>query len=146
VRQPLLNTGCCLSGYRLIERCLMGHRMLWAAALVLCFGVGLVVAQDKPRVQTATGAVATVKGTMLVVDVGGGKSLQFITSTATKITAVRAERQAAEAKREGKGVTVTDLVHVGDQVSVKYTDVAGKLMAESIDVLQKRPASSQPQK
>jgi hypothetical protein len=120
--------------------------MLWAAALVLCFGVGLVVAQDKPRVQTATGAVATVKGTMLVVDVGGGKSLQFITSTATKITAVRAERQAAEAKREGKGVTVTDLVHVGDQVSVKYTDVAGKLMAESIDVLQKRPASSQPQK
>lgn len=125
----------------------MGHRMLWTAALVLCFGVGLVVAQDKPKVQTAVGAVAKVGGTMLAVDVGGGKTLQFITSTATKITAVRAERQEAEAKREGKeGIKVTDLVHEGDQVSVKYTDVAGKLMAESVDVLQRRPAGAQKQK
>jgi hypothetical protein len=87
----------------------MGHRMRWTAAIVLCFGVGLVVAQDKPRVQTATGPVATVKGTMLVVDTGGGKSLQFITSTATKITAKRAEpgrpRQLRKASRVSRSPT-----------------------------------------
>jgi hypothetical protein len=121
--------------------------MRWTAAIVLCFGVGLVVAQDKPRVQTATGPVATVKGTMLVVDTGGGKSLQFITSTATKITAKRAERGEAEAIKEGKpGLKVTDLVHVGDQVTVSYTDVSGKLMAQEIVVLQPRPVDQQKQK
>jgi hypothetical protein len=121
--------------------------MLWTAALVLCFGVGLVVAQDKPKVQTAVGAVAKVGGTMLAVDVGGGKTLQFITSATTKVTAVRAERQQTEAKREGKeGLKITELVHQGDQVSVKYTDVAGKLMAESIDVLKSQPAGALPQK
>ncbi|HET9361425.1 MAG TPA: hypothetical protein VFO58_16850 [Vicinamibacterales bacterium] len=121
--------------------------MLWTAALVLCFGVGLVVAQDKPKVQTAVGPVAKVGGTMLVVDTGGGKSLQFITSATTTITLPRGERQEAEAKREGKeGLKVTEVVHQGDQVSVKYTDVSGKLMAQSIDVLQRRPAGALPQK
>jgi hypothetical protein len=121
--------------------------MLWAAALVLCFGVGLVVAQDKPRVQTAVGPVATVKGTMLVVDTGGGKSLQFITSAATIVTVPRGDRWEAEVKREGKpGLKITEVVFVGDQVSVKYTDVAAKLMAQSIDVLQRRPVDQQKQK
>jgi hypothetical protein len=38
------------------------------------------------------------------------------------------------------------VVFVGDQVSVKYTDVAAKLMAQSIDVLQRRPVDQQKQK
>lgn len=123
----------------------MGHRMLWTAALVLCFGVGLVVAQAK--VQTAVGAVATVKGTMLVVDTGGGKSLQFITSAATTIKLPAGGGKQKENKENtGKGLKVTEVVHQGDQVSVKYTDVSGKLMAQSIDVLQSRPAGALPQK
>ena len=125
----------------------MGHRMLWTAALVLCFGVGLVVAQDKPRVQTAVGAVATVKGTMLVVDTGGGKSLQFITSAATLIKLPAGGGKQKEKKEEtGKGLKVTEAVHVGDQVSVKYTDVGGKLMAQRIDVLKSGPLNKRPQK
>lgn len=125
----------------------MGHRMLWTAALALCFGVGLVVAQDKPKVQTAVGAVAKVSGTMLAVDTGGGKSLQFITSATTTVTVATGGSQTREAKAEGKeGVKITAAVHEGDQVSVKYTDVGGKLMAQSIDVLQRRPVSAQKQK
>jgi hypothetical protein len=121
--------------------------MFWAAAIVLCFGVGLVMAQDKPKVQTAVGAVANVKGTMLVVDTGGGKSLQFITSATTTIKLPAGGGKQKEKKEEtGKGLKVTEVVHVGDQVSVKYTDVTGKLMAQEIDVLQSRPAGALPQK
>ena len=122
----------------------MGRRMLLTAALVLCFGVGLVVAQ---KVQTAVGPVATVKGTMLVVDIGGGKSLQFITSSLKKIEiAAGGGKQKEKKELTGKGLKVTEVVHVGDQVSVKYTDVSGKLMAQEIDVLQSRPAGALPQK
>jgi hypothetical protein len=35
---------------------------------------------------------------------------------------------------------------VGDQVSVRYTDVGGKLMASEVEVLQRRPASANPVK
>jgi hypothetical protein len=120
--------------------------MLWTAALVLCFGVGLVVAQG-PKVQTAVGPVATVKGTMLVVDTGGGKSLQFITSAATTVKmAAGGGRQEESLEEKGKGLKITEAVRVGDQVSVKYTDVSGKLMAQSIEVLQRRPDSAQKQK
>ena len=59
-----------LTGHRPIEKCLMSHRMLWTATLVLFFAVGLVATQDK--VQIAVGLVAKVGETMLVVDVGGG--------------------------------------------------------------------------
>lgn len=125
----------------------MGHRMLWTAALVLCFGVGLVVAQDKPKVQSAIGPVAKVQGTMLIVDTGGGKSLQFITSSATTIEIPAGGARGEESVRErGKKLSVTEAVHVGDQVEVKYTDVGGKLMAQSIHVKQQRPPSALPQK
>jgi hypothetical protein len=36
------------------------------------------------------------------------------------------------------------VVFEGDQVSVKYTDVSGKLMAQSIDVLKHGPLSARP--
>ena len=129
---------------KLIERCLMSHRMLWTAALVLFFAVGLVAAQEpKP----AVGPVAKIGGTMLVVDTGGGKSLQFITSTKTTVKMAAGGGRTEECKdATGKPCKITDVVRVGDQVSVKYADVSGKLMAESIDVLNRRPDSAQKQK
>ena len=39
---------------------------------------------------------------------------------------------------------ITDAVHVGDQVSVKYTDNGGKLVAMEVDVLQRRPPTLSP--
>ena len=74
-------------------------------------------------------------------------SLQFITSAATLIKLPAGGGKQKEKKEEtGKGLKVTEAVHVGDQVSVKYTDVTGKLMAQEIDVLQSRPAGALPQK
>jgi hypothetical protein len=126
----------------------MSHRtLLTAAALVLGFAIGLVAAQDKPRTQTAVGAVAKIGGTNLSVDTGKGGTLQFITSATTEVKVATGSSQAREAKLEGKpGVKITDAVHVGDQVQVKYTDVGGKLMASEVEVLQRRPASGNPVK
>jgi hypothetical protein len=126
----------------------MSHRTyLIATAIVLGLAVGLVAAQDKPKTQTAIGAVAKIGGTNLSVDTGKGVTLQFITSATTGVKVATGSSQAREAKVEGKpGVKITDAVHVGDQVSVRYTDVGGKLMASEVEVLQRRPASANPVK
>jgi hypothetical protein len=119
---------------------------LFTAALVLGLAVGLVAAQDKPQTKTATGAVAKIGGTVLAVDTGK-TTMQFITNSSTVVTAARAERQEAEAKRENKpGLKITELVHQGDQVTVRYTEAEGKLTAVSVDVLKKQPAGALPQK
>jgi hypothetical protein len=126
----------------------MSHRtFLTAAALVLGLAVGLVAAQDKPQTKTAVGAVAKIDGTSLSVDTGKGVTMQFVTSAATAVKVATGSSQAREARAEGKaGVKITDAVHAGDQVQVKYTDVGGKLMASEVEVLQRRPASANPVK
>ena len=54
----------------------------------------------------------------------------------------------ARAAREAgnKGVTITDVVHEGDQVFVRYSDVGGKTIASEVDVRERRPQSAQPVK
>jgi hypothetical protein len=123
----------------------MSHRtFLTAAALVLGLAVGLVAAQET---KTAVGAVTKIDGTNLSVDTGKGGTLQFVTSVKTGVKVATGSSQAREAKLEGKaGVKITDAVHAGDQVQVKYTDVGGKLMAAEVEVLQRRPASGLPVK
>jgi len=70
----------------------------------------------------------------------------FTTNSKTEVKVTAGGAQAQKAKQEGKGVKITDAVHVGDQVSVKYTDNGGKLVAMEVDVLQRRPPSTQPPK
>ena len=113
---------------------------LVVATLVVGLGVG--TAQEKS--QTAVGPVLKIGGDSLTVDIGKGKTAQFVTSadTSVKVTAGGAKAQAA--REEGKkGVKITDVVHQGDQVSVRYSEVKGKLVASEIDVLQRRPQSAQ---
>jgi hypothetical protein len=125
----------------------MRLRTLFTAALVLGLAVGLVAAQDKPQTKTAVGAVAKVSGTLLAVDTGGGGTLQFITSETTLVKIAAGGAKDNEAKQAGKkGLKITEVVGVGDQVSVKYTEVGGKLMASEVEVLQRRPASAKPVK
>jgi hypothetical protein len=122
----------------------MSHRTLWTATLVLFFAVGVVAAQDKPQVQTAVGLVAKVGGIWLVVDTGGGKSLQFTISAKTTIRVPPLEAREPESIKP-PSVLLRPLVSVGDQVSVKYTDVSGNLTATEVTVLQLRPESAKPQ-
>jgi len=89
--------------------------------------------------------VAKISGDSLSVDSGKG-IVQFVTNSKTEVKVTAGGAQAQKAKQEGKGVKITDAVHVGDQVSVKYTDNGGKLVAMEVDVLQRRPPSTQPPK
>jgi len=125
----------------------MSHRVvITVAALVLAAAVGLVAAQDKAKTQTALGVVAKIGGDSLSVDTSKG-IMQFVTTSATEVEVAGGGSKERSAKREGKkGVKITEVVHQGDQVTVMYTDVAGKLTATSVEVRERRPQSAQPVK
>jgi predicted peroxiredoxin len=125
----------------------MSHRVfLTAAAIVLVSAVSLVGAQSKAKTQTTTGPVAKMDADLMTVDTGKGPMV-FVTSAATKVKVTGGSSKANAAKAAGeKGVKISDAVHVGDQVSVKYTEADGKMVASEVDVLQRRPASALPPK
>jgi hypothetical protein len=59
-----------------------------------------------------------------------------------KVSTGGAKAQAA--KEAGKpGLKITEVVHEGDQVSVRYSDVNGKMVASEVDVRERRPQSAQ---
>jgi len=124
----------------------MQRTILTVAGLVLGLAIATVSAQDqKAKTLTTVGPVAKISGDSLSVDSGKG-IVQFVTNSKTEVKVTAGGAQAQKAKQEGKGVKITDAVHVGDQVSVKYTDNGGKLVAMEVDVLQRRPPSTQPPK
>jgi len=124
----------------------MQRTILTVAGLVLGLAIAIVSAQDKAKTLTTVGPVAKISGDSLSVDSGKGV-VQFVTNSKTAVKVTAGGAQAQKAKQEGKqGVKITDAVHVGDQVSVKYTDNGGKLVATEVDVLQRRPPSTQPPK
>jgi len=124
----------------------MRRTILTVAGLVLGLAIAIVSAQDKAKTLTTVGPVAKISGDSLSVDSGKG-IVQFVTNSKTEVKVTAGGAQAQKAKQEGKqGVKITDAVHVGDQVSVKYTDNGGKLVATEVDVLQRRPPSTQPPK
>ena len=120
---------------------------LVVATLVAGLGVGVAAQKPQEKTQTAIGSVSKISGTSLTVDAGNGKTMQFVTNTDTlvKVTAGGAKAQAA--REEGKkGVKITEVVHEGDQVFVRYSDVGGKMVASEVDVRERRPQSAQPVK
>ena len=123
----------------------MRRTILTVAGLVLGLAIAIVSAQDKAKTLTTVGPVAKISGDSLSVDSGKG-IVQFVTNSKTEVKVTAGGAQAQKDKQEGKGVKITDAVHVGDQVSVKYTDNGGKLVAMEVDVLQRRPPSTQPPK
>ena len=124
----------------------MQRKILTVAGLVLGLAITIVSAQDqKAKTLTTVGPVAKISGDSLSVDSGKGV-VQFVTNSKTAVKVTAGGAQAQKAKQEGKGVKITDAVHVGDQVSVKYTDNGGKLVAMEVDVLQRRPPNTQPPK
>ena len=124
----------------------MRRTILTVAGLVLGLAIAIVSAQDqKAKTLTTVGPVAKISGDSLSVDSGKG-IVQFVTNSKTEVKVTAGGAQAQKAKQEGKGVKITDAVHVGDQVSVKYTDNGGKHVAMEVDVLQRRPPSTQPPK
>ena len=119
--------------------------VLVLSALILGCGVGLVSAQEQ-KAKTAIGAVSKIEADLLSVDTGKG-TLQFVTNKDTQVKVVGGSTKAREAKSAGeKGVKITEAIHTGDQVVVKYSEAGGKMVASSVEVKERRPKIAQPVK
>lgn len=86
---------------------------------------------DKPaaaaadKVMAAAGAVTAVTADSLSVK-GKAGEWTFAVDAKTQVTATGASHKAAAAKADAKPTPITDFVHVGDEVAVKYHDGATK--------------------
>jgi hypothetical protein len=111
---------------------------------VLIFAAGVAAADGKSK--SILGSVKSVSGGSFVVDTDKG-AMTFAIDAHTKILAKGASTKTKEKKDAGQGaLLITDVVHVGDQVLVRYTEAGATFKASEVEVKQTRPASAQPAK
>ncbi|RPH62775.1 MAG: hypothetical protein EHM89_05070 [Acidobacteria bacterium] len=126
----------------------MKHVTLLALVMVLAAGVGVATVQGQAgaKSQNAIGAVKTVSGSTFTVDTGKSE-MKFTVNEETNILAKGASTKTRAKKAAGEGgLTIADVVHVGDQIVVRYVEAGGNLVASEIEVRNPRPASAQPVK
>ena len=123
------------------------HATVAVAALVVGLVVGAAAQQPQDKTLTAIGPVSKIAGDSLVIDVGNGKTMQFVTNSDTLVKVSTGGAQAQAARAEGKkGLKITEVVREGDQVFVRYSSASGKMVASEVDVRERRPQSAQPVK
>jgi hypothetical protein len=116
-------------------------------AVALMVAAAPAFAQDKkpadkpaaPKTLSVTGAVTAVAADSLAVKSKTG-DLTFAVDAKTEVLAVGASHKTAALKADAKPTPITDFVHVGDQVSVKYHDGATKHAATVRVVTPAKPA------
>lgn len=126
-------------------------RKVLMLAVALMVAAAPAFAQDKkpadkpadkaPAAKTlsATGAVTAVSADSLSIKSKTG-DLTFAVDAKTHVTATGASHKSAAAKADNKTTPITDFVHVGDEVTVKYHDGATK-HAASVRVTTAKPAA-----
>ena len=115
--------------------------LILAGVLLLGVGVGASHEPWKGKSATAIGVVRWVGGTSFTVDTDKG-DVTFDVSPNTIIQARGASTKTRAKKDAGEGgVTMADVVHVGDQVVVRYSPSGDGFLASEIDVKHQRPVS-----
>jgi hypothetical protein len=120
--------------------------LLGGTALALSLNSAPAGAQTKPdkpatppaakaAAGTASGVVSAVTPSSLTVK--GKEEMTFEVDSKTKIQAKGASTKTAENKAAGKPTQITDVVAVGDTVTVKYADMDGKKHASDVRVTKK---------
>jgi hypothetical protein len=87
--------------------------------------------QDKPKSATASGTVTAMTGTSLAVKTSAGEST-FTIDPKTKIIGTGLGTKDKKAADEGKKLVLSDVVGVGDTVSVTYQETAGTKHASEV--------------
>jgi hypothetical protein len=90
----------------------------------------------KAKTMTANGKVSAVAADSLTVK-GKSAELTFAVDPSTKVTATGASHKTEAMKDDKKPTQITDFVHDGDTVTVKYVDSGGKKLAKSVMVKSK---------
>jgi Domain of unknown function (DUF5666) len=88
---------------------------------------------DAAKGGTANGTVSAVTADSLTVKAKDGE-MTFAIDSATKVQAKGASHKSDAMKDDKKPTQVTDFVKVGDTVSVKYSDMGGKMHASNVTV------------
>ena len=107
--------------------------------MVLALGIGGAAAQGAAaKTESFFGIVKAVSGSSVTVERGTITGV-FTVDSNTHIGARGATAATKKNKEAGKpGLTVPDAVHVGDQVTVRFHEAQGKMLASDITV---RPRS-----
>ena len=114
--------------------------------VALAIAAAPALAQEKKAAAkelSATGTVSKVTDTAVTVkgkDAGKDAEWTFAVDKDTKVTATGASRKTAAAKADNKPTPITEFVHVGDAVSVKYHDMGATKHAASVTVTAQKPS------
>ncbi len=96
--------------------------------------------EKAPAAMSATGSVTAVSADSLTVKTKDAE-LVLAVDAKTAVQATGASHKTAAAKADSKPTPITDFVHVGDNVSVKYHDMGATKHAASVRVLSSKPAA-----
>jgi hypothetical protein len=83
--------------------------------------------------RSAMGEVTAVSATEISIKYGGGVHAFAVDGT-TEVIATGGSTLAREKKAEGQGVRITDIVRMGDRVTVLYHEAGGKAHASQVRV------------
>ena len=89
--------------------------------------------KEKPKSETVSGTVTSMTGTSLTVKTSAGEST-FAIDAKTKIIGTGLGTKTQEAAAAGKKQVLSDVVGVGDSVSVSYHEMAGAKQASEVRV------------
>lgn len=94
--------------------------------------ISLLAAPAAAQEKTAKGKITALDGASITVDVKG-QAMTFAVDTTTTVIASGAGTMAREAqKTTGANPKLTDVVKMGDNVEVSYTEAAGKMTAKTV--------------
>lgn len=103
--------------------------LLFAAASL---AIGLAAASAAPeKGKWARGKVTNMAGDNLTIDVKG-TPMTFSVDKATQVVKTGAGTKAREMAKTGQVPTMTDVLKVGDDVEVQYTEADGKMHATMV--------------
>src|SRR5438067_1945445 len=113
-------------------------------AMVLALGVGVAAGQGADgagKIESFMGVVKAVSGSSVTVE-RGTLSGSFTVDSKTHVGARGATAATQANQAAGRnGFSVSDAVHIGDQVMVRFRDTRGTMMATDIQV---RTQAAQP--
>jgi hypothetical protein len=96
------------------------------------------ISSSKPVAMTTEGIVTAVTMSSLAIK-SGDRAMTFVIDKATDVTARGASTLQRQKQAEGaKGLIITEIVRVGDTVTVSYHDMEGKMHAATVRVMPKK--------
>jgi hypothetical protein len=110
-------------------------RFSWFVGIALLFAVA-VTANAAEKTKTVQGKVTAVTADSVTIS-HGAESMTFAVDSATKIKGKGLTTKSNEAAAKGEKLTLSDTLVADDMVTVRYTEMDGKMHASEIKINQK---------